>query len=116
MVADAKLLKQTDKVTGKQKIISRQKRTLFIPGRIIHITRMKPIKKYITVMITKKLQQNFNRCFGLYQLIPMQAHWMPHSEFSELSIKENCVKHHTPDVVLKNMLKLQKQEHTLDEN
>lgn len=46
----------------------------------------------------------------------MQAHWTPHSEFSELTIKENCVIHHTPDVVLKNMLKLQKQEHTLDEN
>lgn len=46
----------------------------------------------------------------------MQAHWTPHSEFSELTIKQNCVKHHTPDVVLKYMLKLQKQEHTLDES
>lgn len=49
VVADAKLLKQTDKVTGKQKIIPRQKRTLFIPGRVIYITRMKPIKKYTAV-------------------------------------------------------------------
>ena len=47
MVADAKLLKQTDKVTGKQKIAPRHKKTLFIPGRVVHITRMKPIKKYL---------------------------------------------------------------------
>ena len=47
MVADAKLLKQTDKITGKQRIAPRQKKTLFIPGRIIHITRLKPIKKFV---------------------------------------------------------------------
>ena len=66
-------------------------------------------------MITR-LTNNYFRCFGFCELIPMQAHWTPHSEFSELTIKENCIKHHTPDVVLKYMLKLQKQEHTLDEN
>ena len=51
MVADVELLKQTDRVTGKQKNAPRQKRTLFIPGRIIHITRMKPINKYAMVII-----------------------------------------------------------------
>lgn len=54
------------------------------------------------------------RCFGLYHLNRFQAQWTAHSEFSQLTLQENCVKHHTPDVVLKFLLRLQTQEHTLE--
>ena len=51
MVADAKLLRQTDRITGKKRIAPRQKKTLFIPGRIIHIVKLKPIKKYVIISV-----------------------------------------------------------------
>ena len=56
-----------------------------------------------------------SRCCGLYNLNRIQAHWTAHSEFTHLTIQKNCIKHHTPDVVLKYMLELQSQEHTLDD-
>lgn len=49
VVADVKLLRDTDKVTGKQRIAPRQKISLFIPGRIIHITQQKPIRRYYSI-------------------------------------------------------------------
>ena len=47
VVADAKLLRQTDNVTGKKRYTPRSKMALFVPGRIIHINLGNPQTKYV---------------------------------------------------------------------
>lgn len=36
------MLKKKDQITGKERLMARVRMPLFIPGRIIHITRNKP--------------------------------------------------------------------------
>ena len=53
------------------------------------------------------------RWCGLCKHRSLHAHWTAQSEFSELVLGENMVKHHMPGTVLKALLTLQTQENTL---
>ena len=54
-----------------------------------------------------------HRWCGVCKHRALRAQWTAQSEFSELVLGENMVKHHMPGTVLKALLTLQTQENTL---
>lgn len=55
----------------------------------------------------------FSRCCGTCKDRALHAHWTAQSEFSELTLEKNVVKHHMPGTVQKALLTLQTQENLL---
>ncbi|CAI8015201.1 hypothetical protein GBAR_LOCUS14687 [Geodia barretti] len=72
----------------------RQRMPLFLPGKIIHITRDSPTEG----------------CCGVCRRRPIRALWTAQSEFSELVMEKNMIRDHDMYYVQKMLLKLQKQE------
>ena len=54
-----------------------------------------------------------HRWCGVCKHRALRVQWTAQSEFSELVLEENMVKHHMPGTVLKALLTLQTQENTL---
>lgn len=57
-----------------------------------------------------KLMPFSGRCCGLWKYHPLQAHWTAQSEFSEILVETDALKHHMPNNMLKALHRLQRQE------